>query len=114
MFTVTVPRSDVTGEEVCTALRRGLGPRYHVLPGMRMNLNPVGGPQPDQPKTITVGTGSNRLFRAQVSITRISSHTSIRVSSGGLTLVPVLVNTLGVARKVRRVLLNSPELRPAG
>jgi hypothetical protein len=36
------------------------------------------------------------------------------VSSGGLTLLPVLVNTLGVARKVRRVLLNSPELRPAG
>ena len=89
-----------------TSIPRAPGDANEPHPGWR--------PQPDQPETITVGTGSNRLFRAQVSITRISSHTSIRVSSGGLTLLPVLVNTLGVARKVRRVLLNSPELRPAG
>ena len=50
MFTVTVPRSDVTGEEVCTALRRGLGPRYHVLSGMRMNLTPVGARNRTSPK----------------------------------------------------------------
>ena len=62
MFTITVPRSDVTSDEVTGALRHGLGPRYNVLPGAGVNCwNPVGGPRPDRPDTIVVGTGSTRL-----------------------------------------------------
>src|SRR5664280_441739 len=35
MFTVTVPRSDVTLDEVSAALRAKLGPRYNIRPSMR-------------------------------------------------------------------------------
>jgi hypothetical protein len=35
MSTITVRRPDGTSEVVSAALRRGLGPRYHVLPGER-------------------------------------------------------------------------------
>lgn len=57
MFAITVPRPDVTSDEVAGALRHGLGPRYEVLPGTGVNCwNPVGGPRPDHPDTIVVGT----------------------------------------------------------
>ncbi|MDQ6804630.1 MAG: hypothetical protein M3065_06620 [Actinomycetota bacterium] len=64
MLTITVPRSDVTSDEVADALRQSLGSQYKVLPGTGVNRNPVGGPRPDHPDTIVVGTGSTRLFRA--------------------------------------------------
>ena len=37
MSTITVPRSDVTSDEVADALCWGLGSRYKVLPGMGVN-----------------------------------------------------------------------------
>ena len=40
MSTVTIPRPDVTTEDVAAALRKGLGPRYQVQPGMRTSLLP--------------------------------------------------------------------------
>jgi hypothetical protein len=70
MSTITIPRSGVTTEEVSEVLRRGLGPRYNVLPGKGMNWNPVGNPRADQPGKILVGTGSTWLFRAQVTVSR--------------------------------------------
>jgi hypothetical protein len=36
MPTVTVPRADLTTEEVVTVLRDGLGAGYNVLPGKAM------------------------------------------------------------------------------
>src|ERR1022692_2639559 len=42
MSTITIPRPDVTTEEVSEVLRRGLGTRYNVLPGKGMNWNPAG------------------------------------------------------------------------
>jgi len=44
-----------------------------------------------------------------VTITRRAGQTYIRVSPGGL-LGQLLVNTLWIARKVRRVLLDAPGL----
>jgi hypothetical protein len=112
MATITVPRSDVTPEEVNRALRAGLGPRYHVLPGMDAAFM-FGAPRPDQPDAIVVGTGSDRLWRAQVRIDRRGGQTHIRVTSPGLTLIR-LVNMLGITRKVGRVLRNAPGFgRPA-
>src|ERR1022692_1666546 len=61
MPTITVPRSDVTTEQVSEVLRQGLGPRYNVLPGKGMNWNPVGNPRTDHPDKIVVGTRSTRL-----------------------------------------------------
>ena len=110
MFTITVPRSDVTSYEVAEALRRGLGPRYNVLPGTGVNCwNPVGGPRPDHPDTIVVGTGSTRLSRAQVSMSQDAGETSLRVSPGGIGLL-TLTNRLWIVRKVRQVLRAAPSL----
>ncbi|HEY3945827.1 MAG TPA: hypothetical protein VGL78_11435 [Solirubrobacteraceae bacterium] len=41
MSTITVPRADVTSEEVTDALRNGLDPRYDVASGMRMPRSEV-------------------------------------------------------------------------
>ncbi len=110
MFSITVPRSDVTSDEVTDALRRGLGSRYNVLPGAGVNWNPVGGPRPDHPDTIVVGTGSTRLFRAQVRISQRAGETILHVSAGGVTLVPRLTNRLWIARKVIQALCAAPSL----
>jgi hypothetical protein len=111
MFRITVPRSDVTSGEVVEALRHGLGARYKVLPGKGVNWNPVGRPRPDHPDTIVVGTGSTRLFRAQVRISHDAGETMLHVSPGGLTPPPRLINRFWIARKVHQVLLGAPSLR---
>jgi hypothetical protein len=111
MSTITVPRADVTTEEVSEALRQGLGPKYNVLPEMGMNWNPVGNPRPDHPDMITVGTASTRLFRAEVKISQRSSQTVLHVIAGGITLPLRLLNRFWIAEKVRRVLQAAPGLR---
>ena len=111
MSTITVPRAVVTSDEVADALRQGLGPQYHVLPGTGVNCwNPVGGPRPDHPDTIVVGTGSTRLSRAQVRISQDAGETILRVTPGGLGLF-TLPNRLWVVHKVRQVLRAAPTLR---
>ena len=111
MLTITVPRSDVTSDEVTDALRHGLGPRYNVLPKTGVNCwNPVGGPRPDHPDTVVVGTGSTRLSRAQVRISHDAGETILHVSPGGIGLL-TLTNRLWIARKVRQVLRAAPSLR---
>jgi hypothetical protein len=111
MFAITVPRADVTSDEVTEGLRQGLGPRYNVLPGVAKNWNPVGDPRPDHPDTIVVGTGSNKLFRAQVRISQRPGETVLHVSPGGLGPVPRLINGIWIVRKVRQVLQAAPNLR---
>jgi sugar (pentulose or hexulose) kinase len=115
MSTITIPRSDVTSEEVADALRQGLGSRYHVLPGTGINATPVASPGTDQPDTILVGTGTNRVFRAEVAISRHSGETLIQVRPGGLPGTWPgglrLTNRLGIARKTRQVLQAAPGFR---
>jgi hypothetical protein len=111
MFTVTIPRPDVTTEQVSQALRQGLGARYNVLPGMQVSLNPVGSPRPDDPEVIVVGIGSARLFHAQVTISRESGNTTLHVTPGGAMPTMRLVNRLFVARKVHAVLKDGPSPR---
>jgi hypothetical protein len=111
MSTITVPRPDITSEDVADTLRRGLGRRYNVLLDTGVNWNPVGGPRGGQSDTIVVGVGSNRLMRAQVRLSHDSGKTVLHVNPGGLSLVPRLTNLFGVARKVRRVLQAAPSLR---
>jgi hypothetical protein len=110
MSTITVPRSDVTSDEVADALRRGLGSRYRVLPGVGVNWNPFGAPRPDHPDTIVVGTGSSRLFRARVRISHDAGATVLYVSPGGLGW-PRLTNRLWIVRKVDQALRADPTLR---
>jgi hypothetical protein len=111
MSTITIPRADVTSDEVADALRQGLGSWYKVLPGTSVNCwNPVGGPRPDHPDTIVVGTGSTRLSRAQVKISQDPGKTTLHVSPGGIGLL-TLTNRLWIVRKVRQVLRAAPSLR---
>jgi hypothetical protein len=111
MSAITIARSDVTSDDIADVLRRSLGPRYNVLPGTGVNWNPVGGPRPDHPDTIVVGTSSTRVFRAEVRISQDAGTTILHVSPGGITLVPRLINRLWIARKVRQVLRAAPRLR---
>ena len=115
MSTITIPRSDVTTGEVADALRHGLGPRYHVLPGTGINANSVTSPASDQPDTILVGAGSNRVFRADAAISGRSGQTLIDVRPGGLPGTwpggVKVVNRLWIARKAHRVLCAAPGLR---
>lgn len=97
-------------EEVSEVLRRGLGPRYNVLPGKGMNWNPAGNSRAHLPDKVVVGTGSTRLFRAQVTISRHSGETDLRVLAGGISLPVRLTNRLWIAKKVRRVLQAAPSL----
>jgi hypothetical protein len=111
MPTVTVPRTDLSTEEVVTVLRDGLGPDYHVLPGMTMGQLPFQGPREGQPNQIVVGTGENRQIKARVTITPQGGQTRLRIRPSGITVTLVL-NTFGIARKVRGVLAGSPRLSP--
>ena len=109
MATVTVPRADLTTEEVVRVLHDGLGPDYNVLPGMAMRRLPFLAPHEGRPDKIVVGTGDNRVVKAQVTITPRDGQTQLRISPGGFTTTFVL-NTFGIVRKVRAVLADSPSL----
>jgi hypothetical protein len=109
--TITIPRDDVTSEEIVEALRSGLDPRYDVQPGMRMPRSPLlGSPRPDEPEVILVA--ASPMVQTQVRIIHRSGHTDRRVTPGGV-LGDLLMNTLGIARKVRKILANASELRAA-
>jgi hypothetical protein len=103
MSAITVIGADLTSEKVSKALRNGLGSRYNVLPGTRMAQSSRGKPHPGPADAILVGTGSNRVWRAEVEISRDAQQTSFNVSSGDISWIR-LVNSLGITRKIRKVL----------
>jgi hypothetical protein len=109
MSTVTVTRGDLTTAEVVTVLRDGLGAGYNVLPGMAIGQLAFQGLKQGRPNTIVVGTGDNRIVKAQVTITPQGGQTELRIRPGGVT-ISRLVNTFGIARAVRRALASSPSL----
>ena len=102
MSTITIPQPELTTEDVSAALRKGLGPRYQVLPGMRTSLLP-GAPDPGWPDSIVVGTGAGRVFRAQLEIDHRGGGTRVRVAPGGLSALR-LVNAIVITPRVRRPL----------
>ena len=67
------------------------------------------GPHQGTQDTILVGTGSNRVVKAQITIVRRDGHTDLRITPGGL-ISDLVINTFGVARDVRNVLANAPSL----
>ena len=110
MSTVTVAKPDLSTEEVADALRHGLGPKYNVLVGVRINWNPVGEVRPSHPDSIVVRPGANRFIRAQVRLSRDSETTTLHVSPGGVGPVPRLTNRFGLERRVLRVLRDAQTL----
>jgi hypothetical protein len=68
---------------------------------------PLATPEPAGPEAIFVGTGSNRLFKAQVTIdSSTPGRTDVRIVPGGLGW-ETIVNSLNIARKIRRVLTDA-------
>lgn len=103
MSTLTVNRSDLTGQELADLLRSRLGPGYNVLPGLRTSRKPLAKPQPAPPDTVLVGRGSNRLFCAHVAIVRTAGRAELQIVPGGLGW-ETAVNALGLGRRIRREL----------
>jgi hypothetical protein len=110
MSTITVPRPDVTTDQVRDALTKGLGAKYNVVPDSDLSLDSIGGPRSGESDSIVVGTGSNRIFRAEVKIARQGGQTVLHVHPGGLSAPLRLTNQFWIARRVRHVLQASPGL----
>lgn len=105
MPTVTVPRSDVTVEQVSAVLRQELGPRYRVTPSMMAAA--FGKEAPGDATTILVA--SNWLERANVRVVSDGSSTEIRVSPGATYFGLIrLLHRAGLAHKVYRALAVMP------
>jgi hypothetical protein len=102
MSTITIPRPDVTTEDVTAALRNGLGSSYQVLPGKKTSVLP-GAPDPGWPDSIVVGTGNAHVLRVQLEIDHRDSGTRVRVEPAGLTAIR-LVNAFVIAPRIRRTL----------
>lgn len=107
MPTITIPRPGVTAEEITESLRAGLAGHYNVLPGMRSARKPMASPEPADSDAILVGTGSNRIFKAQLTIDKSAPGvTQVRIRPGGLGW-ETIVNSFGINRRVRRVLIDA-------
>jgi hypothetical protein len=107
MSTVTVPRPDVTVEEVSTVLRSNLSSRYTVTPSMM--ATGFGKEVPGDAHTMLVA--ANWLARATVRIVPAKNSTEIQVSPGATYFGLIrLIHRAGVARKVHQALENEPAL----
>ncbi|WP_158894166.1 hypothetical protein [Amycolatopsis anabasis] len=105
MSELTISSAEVTSEQLVEALRAGLDPRYEVQPGKRMPSSAFGNPRSDQSDVILVE--SSPMVRAQVTLVYQAEHAVVRITPGGL-LGNRLINTFGIARKIKQVLRGTP------
>jgi hypothetical protein len=107
MSTFTV-LGDMSSGQIAEALASRLGPRYRVEQGKRLTWG-FGTPKAADSDNIVVSAGSGRFRRAQVTIERGGGDSIVRIDSPG-PIQLTLLNMAGIGRKVRRVLLSTPEL----
>jgi hypothetical protein len=106
MSTVTIPRSDVTVEEVSGVLRDSLGSHYKVTPFADSNLHHETSGYAD-----SILVKRNWLERANIRILPGTNTTEIKVSAASaFTFGGFLINRIGITRKVHQVLEHSAEL----
>jgi hypothetical protein len=108
MQTVTIP-GDVPSQEIARALNGNLGPSYRVQQGKSVGWG-FGTPQDADEDNIAVTAGSGRFRRTQVLVGRDGDRTVIKIQPPG-PLQLWLINTVGITRKVRQALLDTPELK---
>jgi hypothetical protein len=109
MPTVTVPRANVTVEEVSAVLREKLGPRYKITPAMTSRFHHE---SPAGANSILV----RRHWFEQASVRVIAGpdSTDIHVgSAANFTPTGLLVNRLSIIRNVHQVLEHAPGLAAA-
>jgi hypothetical protein len=108
MPTVTVPRSDITVEEVRAVLRDKLGARFQVTPGV--SSTGFTREVPSDEKTTMLVKGS-WFERANVKIIPGPGRTELEVNPGATYFGLIrLFDQLLITRKVQRILENAPEL----
>ena len=108
--TITVPRSNVTADEVTAVLRGRLGSRYTITPGKRAKGfgKEVSG---DANSLLVAGSW---LERATVEIAGLEHGTEIEVSPGATYFGLIrLVHRIGLVRKIHNALAHAPELAGA-
>ena len=107
MSKVTVPRANVTVDEVIAVLRNELGSRYDVTPSMTSKgfTKEVPG---DADALLVAGRW---LQRANVRVVRRADRTEIDVSPGATYPGLIrLIDRVGIARKVHQILEHAPVL----
>lgn len=106
MPTVTVPRADVTVDDVSALLREKLGPRYTITPGMTSRLHhkfPAG------PDSLLIKR--HWIEQASIRVTPGPGSTEIHIgSAANFTPTGLLINRAGIIRKLHQVLEHAPEL----
>lgn len=93
-------RGEFTGDQVSRALRDALPSRFVVQPATKIKGR-LFGVEPTGPDVTVVTTGLTGLWRAEATVVHAPGETRVRIRPGG----DPLYSALGVARKVRRVLL---------
>jgi len=110
MSTVTVPRSNITVDEVSAVLRSELGSRYGVTPSM--TSTGFAKNVPGDANTLLVS--GSWFQRANVRIIPGADRTEINVSPGATYPGLIrLIDRIGIARKVHEILEHAPELAEA-
>jgi len=109
MSTVTISRANVGSEEVAEALRQKLGSRYQVTPSKSARFHHE---VSDSASTVLVKR--NWLQQAGIRIVPASSITELHINSASsVTLGGLIINRLGIVRKVHHALANAAELATA-
>jgi hypothetical protein len=107
MSTVSVPRSNVTAEDVRAALRARLPSRYTITPAM--TSRGFAKELPDDANALLVK--GRWLTRANLRIIPGAHSTQVHVSPGATYPGLIrLADRIGIVRKVQRALANSGEL----
>jgi hypothetical protein len=102
---------DVPSQEIARVISDGLGPRYRVQQQKSVGWG-FGKPADADEDNIAVTAGSGRFRRTQVRVNRDGDRTVIHIAPPG-PLQLWLINTIGIARKVRQALQDAPELKAA-
>jgi len=107
MSTVSVPRSNVTVEEVSAVLRNELGSRY----GLTASMTSRGFAKEVPGDANTLLVSGSWFQRANIRIVPGAGRTEIDVSPGATYPGLIrLVDRVGIARKVHQILEHAPEL----
>jgi hypothetical protein len=106
MSTVTIPRSNVTVEEVSAVLRSKLGSHYKVKPSVASHFHHE---SPGYDNAVLVKR--NWFLQANIRVVPGANGTEIHIGSAAdFTPTGHLLNSATIVRKVRQVLEHSAEL----
>jgi hypothetical protein len=103
---ITIPRSNVTVDEVSEILRAGLGSRYKVLPSVASHVHHESSGHPN-----SILVKRHWWEQALVEIVAGISETEIHIGGAASVTPPgFLINRAGIVRKVQHVLEQSSVL----